>query len=348
MVDLWAVLSESVNTAFALFARKLILSGQVIAIICMVGWRLDAKLGIPLWPARRRGLALLGDVVAAGATLAVVLFVAFVRDAAELGSQPELMRYAGECLAVFAALALLAAAIDQFHDRSGCFEVLATLLTGIVAIVLLDGLARALSGPLDEIGAVFVRTGTERPFHGLAALLFALLFVASIVRLIARGSAPVGPWDVFVVFSLVALSQGFLAFRGVSALFILAAGAAVAWMAGWRAQVALRKGRVRILFRRIVRSPTKAEAPRRFRQGAPHQLRVRRSLRTLSVNGFGTDSDVRTDPRRRSHCDSENLRRGRWDRFAASHCPIVSPSPRDRVPLGHVERKRAAPTPAGL
>ena len=77
-------------------------------------------------------------------------------------------------------------------------------------------------------------------------------------------------------------------------------------------------------------------------------LRVRRSLQTLSVNGFGTDSDVRTDPRRRSRCDSENLRRERWDRFAASHCPIVSPSPRGRVPSGHVERKRGVPTPAGL
>lgn len=78
------------------------------------------------------------------------------------------------------------------------------------------------------------------------------------------------------------------------------------------------------------------------------QLRVRRSLRTLSVNASGTDSDVRTDPRWRSHCDCENLRRERWDRFADSLCPILSRSPRDRVPLGHVERRRAVPTPAGL
>ncbi|MEZ4224709.1 MAG: recombinase family protein [Polyangiaceae bacterium] len=77
-------------------------------------------------------------------------------------------------------------------------------------------------------------------------------------------------------------------------------------------------------------------------------LRVRRSLRTLSVNAFGTDSYLRTDPRRRSRCDSENLRRERWDRFAASHRPIVSPSPRGRVPSGHVERKRGVPAPAGL
>ncbi len=77
-------------------------------------------------------------------------------------------------------------------------------------------------------------------------------------------------------------------------------------------------------------------------------LRIRRRLRMLSVNGIGTDSDVRTDPRRRSRCDSENLRRERWDRFADSLCPILSPSPRDRVPLGHVERERAVPTPAGL
>lgn len=80
----------------------------------------------------------------------------------------------------------------------------------------------------------------------------------------------------------------------------------------------------------------------------PGWLRVRRSLRTLSVNAFGTDSYLRTDPRRRSRCDSENLRRERWDRFAASHRPIVSPSPRGRVPSGHVERKRGVPAPAGL
>lgn len=77
-------------------------------------------------------------------------------------------------------------------------------------------------------------------------------------------------------------------------------------------------------------------------------LRVRRTLRTLSVNGFGTDSDVRADPRPRSRCDSENLRRERWDRFADSLCPIVGPSPRERVPSGHVERKRGVPAPAGL
>lgn len=72
-------------------------------------------------------------------------------------------------------------------------------------------------------------------------------------------------------------------------------------------------------------------------------LRVRRSPRTLSVNAFGTDSDVRTDPRRRSHCDSENLRRGRWDRFADSRCPAataggvrsVPGSSRARAPKRH-------------
>lgn len=42
-------------------------------------------------------------------------------------------------------------------------------------------------------------------------------------------------------------------------------------------------------------------------------LRVRRRLRTLSVNASGTDSDVRTDPRRRSQCEAENLQRARRD-----------------------------------
>ena len=73
MVELLAVMSEALNTTFALFARKLILSGQVVAVICMVGWRLDSKLGIQLWPHPSRGLALLSDSVAAGSTIAVVL-----------------------------------------------------------------------------------------------------------------------------------------------------------------------------------------------------------------------------------------------------------------------------------
>lgn len=89
-------------------------------------------------------------------------------------------------------------------------------------------------------------------------------------------------------------------------------------------------------------------------------LRVRRRLRTLSVNASGTDSDVRTDPQRRSHCDSENLRRERWDRFAASHCPAataggvrsVPGSSRARAPKrhqrAHVGPERAETLGAGL
>ncbi len=124
-----------------------------------------------------------------------------------------------------------------------------------------------------------------------------------------------------------------------------------------------RRDLVRLMFRRVVYNgpgkPVSVELFDRKRvephgddpRGSkihPRWLRMRRFLRTLSVNGFGTDSDVRTDPRRRSHCDSENLRRECWDRFAGSLCPIVGPSPRDRVPSGHVERERAVPTPPGL
>lgn len=257
MVELLAVASEALNTTFALFARKLILSGEVIAVICMVGWRLDSKLGIQLWPHRRRGLALLSDSVAAGSTIAVVLFVAFVRDYADIGSQQELMRYSGQCLTVVAAITLLAAALDRFRNLSGCFELFATLVSTIVALVFLNSLVSAWRGPLDKIGAAFVRTGAERPFHGLATILFAGLVVTSIVRfLLARGrSVAVGPWDVFVVFAVVALSQGFLAFRGVSALFILAAAGAVAWITGWRVRVAFRPGSFRVLFARVSRAP---------------------------------------------------------------------------------------------
>lgn len=257
MVELLAAASEALNTTFALFARKLILSGEVIAVICMVGWRLDARLGIQLWPQRRLGLALLNDLVAAGSTIAIVLFVAFVRDYADIGSQQALMRYSGQCLAVLAVITLLAAAIDRFRIRSGCFELFATLASAIVALVFLNTLVRAWSGPLDKIGAAFVPAGAERPLHGLATILFAGLVVASVVRfLLVRGrSLAVGAWDVFVVFALVALSQGFLAFRGVSALFILAAAGAVAWIAGWRVRLTLRQGRFRILFTRVSRAP---------------------------------------------------------------------------------------------
>lgn len=74
----------------------------------------------------------------------------------------------------------------------------------------------------------------------------------------------------------------------------------------------------------------------------------RRRLRTLSLNAFGTDSYIRTDPRWRSHCESESLHRGRWDTFADSHCPVMRPAPARRVPSGHVGRTRAVPAPAGL
>jgi hypothetical protein len=77
-------------------------------------------------------------------------------------------------------------------------------------------------------------------------------------------------------------------------------------------------------------------------------LRMGFRPRTLSVNAFGTDSYIRTDPRRRSHRECESLARERWDRFADSHCTVMGPSPRDRVPLGHVEQTRSVPAPAGL
>ena len=44
------------------------------------------------------------------------------------------------------------------------------------------------------------------------------------------------------------------------------------------------------------------------------------------------------------HAEEERLAAGRLD-LARRYCPIMSPSPRERVPSGHVERKRGVPAP---
>jgi hypothetical protein len=42
------------------------------------------------------------------------------------------------------------------------------------------------------------------------------------------------PWDLFLLFALLALVQGALAFRGVSAIYLIAVAGFAAWLAGWR------------------------------------------------------------------------------------------------------------------
>ena len=84
---------------------------------------------------------------------------------------------------------------------------------------------------------------------------------------------------------------------------------------------------------RAIAAP-KTKRPRRFLSEAvvPAGLPIRLGLRTLSVNGIGTVSDIRTDPRGLSQREAENLERARWDCFVVSRCPVMSRSPRDRCP----------------
>lgn len=229
-----AVVLEALHTSFALFARKLILSGEIIAVVCMVGWRLDSRLGLKIWPHRSAGV----DLLAGSATVAVVLFVAFVRDFSECGPQPDFLHYAAQCIGVVACIALLVAMISRPYR----FELLGLFLGVVVGIALIEVAAQLGHGALERFGAIFVNAGPWRAHHGLAAVLFVGLFAAYVVRLVFVKRASTA-WDVFFVFALSALAQGFLAFRGVSALFILAVAGAVAWFLGWRIAIRRRGGR---------------------------------------------------------------------------------------------------------
>lgn len=269
-----AMASAALNTTFALFARKLILSGEVIALICMVGWRLDAKLGLPTWPQHRRGLALLSDLLAAGATLALVLFVAFVRDYADIGFHPTLLRYSAECLSLFALITIIAAAALRFSNRSAGLELTGMLASTTAWLLCLDSAVAAWSVPLVRLGESFGNVGPHPALHGLAATLFVALSAAAglRLRLAKRGSA----WEIFLLFGLLALGQGFLAFRGVSALFILAAAGALAWFSGWRMRVTVQSTRVRIHF--VRRSGASADAGRRLNSHGADSGRVHSAL----------------------------------------------------------------------
>ncbi len=237
-----AVVLEALHKSFALFARKLILSGEIIAVVCMVGWRLDSRLGLKIWP--HRGSA--KDLLAGSATVAMVLFVAFVRDFSECGPQPDFLRYAAQCIGVVACITLLVAMISKPHR----FELLGLSLGVVVGIALIEVVAQLGHDALERIGAIFVNAGPWRAHHGLAAVLFVGLFAAYVSRRVFAKKVS-SAWRVFFIFTLTALAQGFLAFRGVSALFILAVAGAVAWFLGWRIAIRRRGERSYVVVLRV-------------------------------------------------------------------------------------------------
>jgi hypothetical protein len=201
MSALLSTVMEAAHVGFALFARKLILCGELIAIVAMVGWNIDARVGLSLWPQRTLGTSRASAVLAAGATVLVVLFVAFVRDLADLGANPSFLRYGGMCLGVMAVVTSCAAmwvhGLGGRFDLLGLIGVWAVAAAGVVCIHVGEVLC---SGPLEPIGQLF-RAGPERIHHGLAAVLASVGALALLLRLITtKGRLPSpSPWDLFLV-----------------------------------------------------------------------------------------------------------------------------------------------------
>jgi hypothetical protein len=249
MLTLPSLLNEAVYVTFALFARKLILCGEIIAIAAMTSWRIDAQLGLPIWPQRRGGLAGLSDALAAAATLVVVLYVAFVRDFSELGASPSLSRYGSMCLGVTLCIWLVGCAIAAaFGRRSGAAELLVVgSITG-VGIPLLDEAVRLSTRLVEPLGRAVRVDQSVWSYHGFAVVLTALVASIFVFRLrrALSAPAPVTPWDLFLFFALLALVQGALAFRGVSAVYILAVAAAAGFGAGWRLRLEYAGGEFRL------------------------------------------------------------------------------------------------------
>ena len=177
--------------------------------------------------------------------MVVVLYVAFVRDFAELGSNPSFWRYGSMCLGVMAVITACGALWTFWHrddfDLVGLVSVWGITALGIACINEGVRLGGAL---LEPLGRVFRVEASLCAYHGLATALTAGSALALSLRLIRTKGRPTSlrPWGLFLVFALLALVQGALAYRGVSAIYILAAPAALAWRAGWRVQLARSEG----------------------------------------------------------------------------------------------------------
>jgi hypothetical protein len=223
---------EAVHVGFALLARKLILCGELIAVFAIIGWRLDARAGLPLWAPAERASARLGELCAAATTVSIALYVAFVRDLSELGAHPAFSRYGALCLAVLFACSLGGALLSsRGFDLVGVLELVALSTLGILG---LQAGVLTFAPVLEPIGRLFGVREAEYALHGLASVMTAAGGLILGVR-VWNGAGPThSPWDAALTCALLALCQGFLAFRGVSALYILAGAAVLAWRAGWR------------------------------------------------------------------------------------------------------------------
>ena len=245
MSALLVTVLEAAHVGFALFARKLILCSELIAIVGMVGWSIDARVGLSLWPRRSHGLSRWSALLAASATAVVVLYVAFVRDVAELGSNPSFWRYGSMCLVVMAVITACGALWTFWHrgdfDLVGLVSVWGITTLGIAC---LNEGVRFGGALLEPVGRLFRVEASVCAYHGLATALTAGSALALSLRLIrTKGRlTSLRPWDLFLVVALLALVQGALAYRGVSAIYILSAPVALAWRAGWRVQLALSEG----------------------------------------------------------------------------------------------------------
>lgn len=229
---------EAVHVGFVLLARKLILCGELSFIVGMVGWNVDARLGLSVWPQRALAQSRKRELVAAAATIVVVLYVAFVRDFAELGEHPSFGRYAIMGLLVMAIVTACAVLWTRgLHDASDLGGVVVVFVLAVLMAVFLDAGVSLSRSLLEPLGQLF-RAGPECAHHGMVALLAAICMWAIAVRFIVASRRPrqLQVLDLFLGFALLALAQGFLAYRGVSAIYILAVPAAVAWRAGWRAR----------------------------------------------------------------------------------------------------------------
>jgi hypothetical protein len=121
----------------------------------------------------------------------------------------------------------------------------ATGCTAAAGILVLDEALRLWSPVFAPIGEALGLAAPERAYHGLAAVLMTATTIAMVYRLLRKGERfPVArSWDLFLCFALVALAQGALAYRGVSAIYILAVAGLIAFQLGWRVAFARGNGR---------------------------------------------------------------------------------------------------------
>jgi hypothetical protein len=157
--------------------------------------------------------------------------------------------------AVTVGVALWTNALREEVDFAG----LATLwVMAVLGIAGIDTFVHLGEPALCPIGELFL----PRPasvHHGLTAVFTLCCAALVLVRLIGPTSRSLDSFDLCLAFALLALVQGFLAYRGVSAIFVLALPAAAGWKAGWRVRIERNGDGLRAEFHRL-RRPTELVA----------------------------------------------------------------------------------------